>query len=295
MGDTRRTTRSKSPVPPPARRSFDAGRYTKGFEELFAVELKVDIDVQRTVDTGWLDKLEASWDPKKVGIIMISRRRNGDCFIVNGQHRVAVALRKDPMAIMDCEVFEGLTVEEEADLFLDYNTHQKPINMYDKYRIALKAGRPVEIIMAATATMRGLEFSKNKGNRQIAAVAACRRIITKWDSTEASLANGETLTDLLGDTLTYAETAFGAHPWVWDGNLLQAIAQVIHHNRGKLGDGGGYHRLVEKLRAKHPDEWQALGMLGVKGGGGSVSRSTAMSRIIVVEYNKRLSQARKLH
>ena len=256
MTPAARTTRSKSPASPPARRTFDAGKYTKGFEELFAVDLRVDIDVQRTTDHAWLDKLESTWDPKKVGIIMISRRRNGECYIINGQHRVVVSLRKDPAAIMDCEVFEGLSVEEEADLFLDYNTHQKPINVYDRYRIALKAGR----------------------------------IIDRWDSTETSLSNRETLTDLLGDTLTYAESAFGAHPWTWDGNLLQAIAQVIRHNRTKID----YVRLVERLRSKHPDEWQAMGMLGVKGGGGSVSRSTAMARIMIVEYNKRLSAANKL-
>ena len=291
MASAGRTTRRKTPVsPPPARRSFDAGKYTKGFEELFAADLKVDIDVQRTTDSSWLDRLEAAWDPKKVGIIMVSRRANGDCYIINGQHRQVVALRRDPAAIMDCEIFEGLSVEEEADMFLDYNTHQKPISVFDKYRIALKANRTIEMLMATTVTMRGLEFSKSKGNRSISAVAACRRIITKWDSSESSLAAGETLTDLLGNTLTYAELAFGAHPWVWDGNLLQAIAQVIHRNRSKID----YNRLVEKLRTKHPDEWQALGMLGVKGGGGSVSRSTAMARMIVAEYNKRLSPANKL-
>ena len=106
MASASRTTRRKTPVtPPPARRSFDAGKYTKGFEELFAADLKVDIDVQRATDPNWLNKLEAAWDPKKVGIIMVSRRPNGECYIINGQHRTVVAQRRDPAAIMDCEIF----------------------------------------------------------------------------------------------------------------------------------------------------------------------------------------------
>jgi hypothetical protein len=279
----RRITRRKTPVvpPPPARKTFDGGKYTKGFEELFAADLKVDVDVQRALDPKWADHLEATWDPKKVGIIMVSRRENGECYIINGHHRQVVSLRKDPAAILDCEVFEGLSIEEEADLFLDYNTHQKPINVYDKYRIALKAGRRVEQRMAEEVTARALELSPHKGNRSIAAIAACRRIVV-MDSAE---------TGLLSDTLMYAEMAFGAHPMTWDANLLQAIARMVHNNRVKLD----YHRFVEKLKVRHPDEWQALGMLGVKGGGGSESRSVAMARLMKVEYNKRLSAAHKLH
>lgn len=282
MPESRRITRRKTPVtpPPPARRSFDGGKYTKGFEELFAADLKVDVDVQRALDPKWADQLEATWDPKKVGIIMVSRRDTGACYIINGHHRTVVSLRKDPSAIMDCEVFEGLSIEEEADLFLDYNTHQKPINVYDKYRIALKAGRRIELRMAEAVTARGLELGPYKGNRTIAAIAACRRIVV-MDTTE---------TELLRDALMYAEQAFGAHPMTWDANILQAIARLIHNNRGRID----YGRLVDRLKTKHPDEWQALGMLGVKGGGGSESRSVAMARLMKFEYNKRLSPSHKL-
>jgi hypothetical protein len=274
-------TRRKSPASPPARRTFDGGKYTKGFEELFAADLKVDTDVQRVLDSKWANKLEATWDPKKVGIIMVSRRVSSDCYIVNGHHRTVVSLRKDPAAIMDCEVFEGLSIEEEADLFLDYNTHQKPIAVYDKYRIALKAGRPIEIRMAEAVLLRGLEFSPHKSNRQIAAIAACRRVMV-MDTAE---------TGLLHDALMYAELAFGAHPWTWDANIIQAIGRIIHLNRGRID----YSRLVEKLKSKDVDDWQALGLVGVKGGGGSESRSQAMARLMKFEYNKRLSIAHKLH
>lgn len=254
---------------------------SKGFEEIFAADLKVDPTVQRGFHPVHAQKLFTSWDERFIGTLIVSRRENGDLYLVDGQHRCVVALRKDPTAIMDCEVYEGLTVVEEALMFLHFNRNRKPPSAFDHYKIGLKALLPIEVRMYAESSALGLEISPHKGNRQIAAVAACRRIVG-WDVHE---------TGLLQDTLQCAEQAFGAHPETWDANLIQAIARVIHHNRSKIS----YSRLVEKLRTKHPDEWQALGMMGVKGGGGSVNRSIAMARLIKFEYDKRLSESHKLH
>jgi len=274
-----RPTRRKTPISPPERRSIALGK-SKGFEELFAADLRVDRDVQRAFDNRHAAKLEADWDNRFIGTLIVSRRPNGDLYTIDGQHRVVVALRKDPVAIMDCEVYEGLSVVEEALMFLHYNRNRKAPNAFDHYKIGLVAQLPTEVRMSAETMQLGLELSPSKGNRQIAAVAACRRIVG-WDKEE---------TGLLRDTLMYAEMAFGARPETWDANLVQAIARVIHHHRATID----YDRLVEKLRSKHPDEWQALALMGAKGGGGSVSRSIAMERLFVFEYNKRLSPARKL-
>lgn len=274
-----RFTRRKTPISPPERRAIALGK-SKGFEELFAADLQVDHDVQRAYNAHHASKLEAIWDNRFVGTLIISRRVNGDLYIIDGQHRQVVALRKDPVAIMDCEVYEGLTVEEEALMFLHFNRNRKQPSAFDHYKIGLKAREPTEVRMSAETMTLGLEFSPSKGNRQIAAVASCRRIV-EWDIKE---------TGLLQDTLMYAEMAFGAKPETWDSNLLQGIARVIHHHRSKID----YDRLVEKLRTRQPDDWQSLALLGVKGGGGSVNRSVAMARMIIEEYNKRLSSTNKL-
>ena len=275
-----RINRRKTPSEPPDRRLIALGK-SKGFEELFAAELKVDPEVQRGFHPQHAEKLKAIWDPKYVGTLIVSRRTNGDLYLIDGQHRCVVALQLDPTAIMDCEVYEGLTVVEEALMFLHFNRNRKPPSAFDHYKIGLKARLPIELRMKAETSALGLEISPHKGNRQIAAVAACRRIVG-WDVHE---------TGLLQDTLVFAEQAFGAHPETWDANLIQAIARVVIKNRAKID----YGRLVDKLRTKHPDEWQALGMLGVKGGGGSVNRSIAMARLIKFEYDKRLSAEHKLH
>jgi len=274
-----RTTRRKTPISPPDRRSIALGK-SKGFEELFAADLLVDRDVQRAYNASHASKLEAGWDNRFVGTLIISRRVNGELYIIDGQHRQVVALRKDPAAIMDCEVYEGLSVEEEALMFLHFNRNRKPPSAYDHYKIGLVARLPIEVRMSAETMQLGLEISPSKGNRQIAAVASCRRIVG-WDVKE---------TGLLRDTLMYLELAFGAKPETWDAIMLQAVARFIHHFRARVD----YDRLVEKLRTKHPDEWQALAMMGVKGGGGSLNRAVALERLIKFEYNKRLSPAKKL-
>lgn len=275
----KRTTRRKTPVIPPERRAIALGK-SKGFEELFAAELKVDMTVQRGFHPVHAKQLRAAWDVRFIGTLIVSRRTNGDLYLIDGQHRCWVAMQLDSTAIMDCEVYEGLSVEEEALMFLHFNRNRKPPSAFDTFKIGLKAKLPIEVRMQAETSKLGLEISPHKGNRQIAAVAACRRIVG-WDVHE---------TGLLEDALRYAEIAFGAHPETWDANLIQAIARLIHHYRAKID----YSRLVDRLRTKHPDEWQALGMLGVKGGGGSVNRSISMERLMKFEYNKRLSIAKQL-
>lgn|SRR5262245_1140190 len=280
MADSRgRISTAKRPLAPPARRKIALGK-TRGFEEHFAADLHVDINVQRTFDNKHAAKIEANWDPQFIGTLIVSRRENDTLYVIDGQHRCVVALRKDPAAIMDCTVYEGLSVEEEALMFLYFNRHRKQPNAYDQYKLGLAARLPVEIRMCNEAMARGLDYGLSPSKTTIAAVAACRRIVN-MDKLE---------TGLLQDTLMYSELAFGAGKDSWDNNLLQGIARLINHNRARLD----HDRLIDKLRTNTIVSWQALALQGTKGGGGSVSRSIAMSRAIRDEYNKRLSATRKL-
>src|SRR5215468_5920774 len=117
---SRRITTAKRPLSPPMRRKIALGK-SKGFEEQFAADLKVDINVQRAFDQKHAARMEAEWDTRFIGTLIVSRREDGSLYIIDGQHRVVVCLRKDPAAIMDCEVYEGLSIEEEALMFLYFN------------------------------------------------------------------------------------------------------------------------------------------------------------------------------
>src|SRR5262245_20113579 len=112
-----RITRRKSPLSPAARRALAEGK-SKGFEEIFAAELRTHHRVQRTFDSRWANKLVEDWQTLHVGVILVSRRADGTMYIIDGQHRVYVALLMDPTAIMYCVVYEGLSIEEEALVFL---------------------------------------------------------------------------------------------------------------------------------------------------------------------------------
>src|SRR4029077_9145808 len=128
----KRNTRRKTPVIPPERRAIALGK-SKGFEELFAAELKVDHDVQRGFHPEHAASLKKAWDPKYIGTLIVSRRKNGELYLIDGQHRCWVALQLDQTAIMDCEVYEGLEVEEEAMMFLHFNRNRKPPSAFDTF------------------------------------------------------------------------------------------------------------------------------------------------------------------
>lgn len=65
-------------------------------------------------------KLEETFDELAVGSIVVSRRAPGVDVVIDGRHRVRAMIAKGVTKCM-CQVLHGLTLEEEARLFLAYN------------------------------------------------------------------------------------------------------------------------------------------------------------------------------
>lgn len=100
-------------------------------------QMKVNPLAQRALDNGWANKLADEFNPDLMGFIHLSHR-DGWYYIIDGQHRVKAALMflGDSSQQVQCHVYEGLTNEQEAQLFLELNNTKKQSPM-GKYKVAL--------------------------------------------------------------------------------------------------------------------------------------------------------------
>jgi hypothetical protein len=121
----------------------EADGITKTVEVLKLANLSIDEDYQRDVDEAWVNRLQANWNPLESGILAVSRRKNGQLWVMDGQHRREAMMRLG-ITEATCEVFTGLTPAMEAIMFDRLNT-RKAVHAYSRFRARLAGGDPVAV------------------------------------------------------------------------------------------------------------------------------------------------------
>jgi hypothetical protein len=249
--------------------------HPKYYKQVRADQIRFDHRVQRQYDPRLANRLEADWDPEGYGTITLSKRADGHYYGVDGQHRTIVSLRKDPNAVLDAEVHEGLTLQQEAKMYLRHNRDRKASPKYEDYTVSLTAREPIQTRIEAEVTSLDLKVAATPSANQVGAVA------TLIDIAKKDVNGG----GLVRDILTVALAAWGRRQESWDNMILRALGPVINKNRANID----LARLSNILRDMEPGNWKALAIATSRGGGGSQSRGNRLAEIIVeAYYNSRL-------
>ena len=100
-------------------------------------ELTVDSRVQRSrLNENKVRKIYANFNRDALGVITVSYRKDKSYVVLDGMHRVEVVRRlTDNTGTMACHVLTGLSLEEEAEIFLDLNYSDKP-TIIERYRVS---------------------------------------------------------------------------------------------------------------------------------------------------------------
>lgn len=100
-------------------------------------QMKINPQAQRALNDGWANTLADDFNPDLMGFIHVSHR-DGWYYIIDGQHRVRAAtiFLGDSSQQIQCHIYENLTNEQEALLFLELNNTKKQSAM-GRYKVAL--------------------------------------------------------------------------------------------------------------------------------------------------------------
>jgi hypothetical protein len=161
-------------------------------KKLPASWLTVDPEVQRLPQPSRVKSIADEWDDLMVGVLTVSHRVSAplDQFsdvsntyvVLDGQTRLEafrlVAGVPATNGELLCEVYEGLTRSEEAEIFLKHN-NRRAVHARDTFRIAYVAGQEwaveiSEVLSANGWAARGVDVGRPL--RQFGAVSAARKV-----------------------------------------------------------------------------------------------------------------------
>jgi len=145
-------------------------------------DIKVPDEYQRELNNKKALQIAAHFRWDAFGALTVALRRNG-YFVIEGQHRLAAAMKRDDVDLVPCVVFVKEEIKAEASAFLLQNTNRKPLTFYDRFKA-------LEVNSDATAEfIIGLldETGHKLGtahNRQGIKVVRCTALMYRWASTK---------------------------------------------------------------------------------------------------------------
>lgn len=192
-------------------------------------QMKVNPQAQRALNESWANDLADDFNPDLMGFIHVSHR-DGWYYIIDGQHRVraAIIFLGDSSQQVQCHIYEGLTNEQEAQLFLELNNTKKQDTM-GKYKVALTAGKPDECDVERICRSLDLRIGRDKTCEEIGCVTALLRVYRKHGP--ASFAFGMRV---IRDS--YGYDGFKQH-------IISALALI----KDRYGDKINEDKLVDRL------------------------------------------------
>jgi hypothetical protein len=102
-------------------------------------KLQINDDYQRDLSHNKVLFMSRNWSWLACGALIIAER-DGEYWVIDGQHRWAAAVKRADILHMPCIVFKVDSIKTEAKGFLDANTGRKPVTAIGKYKAMIVIG-----------------------------------------------------------------------------------------------------------------------------------------------------------
>lgn len=135
--------------------------------------LLVNSAYQRQAKSGKVLNLARDWSWVACGALVVTRR-DGEYWVIDGQHRLLAAQSRSDITHLPCVLFDLSDIELEARGFLDLNANRKPITAVEKQNALVVAGDEIAVFVHDEIARNGLDVSgSTKAAGTIHAVGWC--------------------------------------------------------------------------------------------------------------------------
>lgn len=231
------------------------------------VAITIDARFQRELDKSRVRSMVATFNPTLVGVLVVSARANGSYVGIDGQHRremlCEVGLGETPTL---CEVHEGLSLKEEATLFLRLNGGRTAIRVFDKFKARLVAEDATATEIRRIVEHCGLAISKTPGTKHVCAIQSLESVHTRCGN--------------LAKTLTALTMWSKNDPMVFDGDLIKYVGAFF------VEYPDASHTLLAKRLASFAPSHVLTRIWELKGSSREMAANTAAIVILRGYYNK---------
>lgn len=149
------------------------------------------------INRAKVNQIKREFDPNQVEPVIVSFRE-GKYYIVDGQHTALAIYERngeDGTTLIMCDVREGLTYEQEAQLFYDLNTNKRQPSAADKIWALVCAGDADAIEFKNLIERCGYTFGRKSPNT-ISPIHTCWKIFNGRAGAERL----ESILNLIHDT-----------------------------------------------------------------------------------------------
>lgn len=181
--------------------------------KLTPCETIVDARYQRDLDTRRVEAITSAYNASLVGVPVVSKREDGSYVRVDGQHRLAANIQAGfgDLPIM-MEVHEGLSLREEATLFLRLNGGRTSVGAINKYKARLVAEEPDALSIRAILKGVGCKITSGPQRGGVMAVQAVEHAFHKGN---------------LEPTMKALFAWLDGEPDAFDGELIRAVSAFL--------------------------------------------------------------------
>lgn len=215
-------------------------KYT--YAQVDSSKIHSDQRYQRPVDQERVRKIAREYDPDQVEIIKVSKRDDGKYYVFDGQHTLEALklLNGNRPLKVDCKVYRGLTVEDEAMLFARQDVISRPVSQSDRMKALCLAGDDFILELKNCIESLGIcfDFSKDPAPMKITAYNAARDLYKK--------AGKETF----GDILTLIAGIWPDQPQAFAREIMNGLYEFQKRFAGEYDPG----RLGMQLASKLPED-----------------------------------------
>lgn len=246
-------------------------------EELEIDLLHIDPSYQRDVSMDLVQKIAAEMETQAYEPILVSRRRNGDLFIVNGQHRTAAA-KLAGWTTIQAKVVEGLDQKREAALRLKGNVRLTDRGL-ERFRAQLAAQIPESLEIRDLLERFGTKINGSPVMHEGINSAAAIESVYRRDKGVLLTRTLEVLADAWGTPEGSKATS----------SVLKGVSWFLEQHGGETDR----NRLVERMTKLGPSALDRMARSHRAAMGGSMWVNTY--RALVEMYNERLPEGQMLH
>ena len=248
-------------------------------EWVYVSALMIDETYQRHVRDHHVSRIIKNFDPDMFGNLIVSARKGGGMYVVDGQHRVEAVKRmgwRDQR--VPCIVYHGMTREEEARAFFYPQSNRVQLIPAERFKARLAAGDESAVNLVRKVESFGYGLNLTSGGstdnpRLIDAIAAIERLNAARE-------------DVMSEVLTTCRAAWGQDQFKLANTILVGLGRFIYRYWGVYDR----NRLTIALRNSTPVRVEGDGkdfrkVLGGKG-------DDATGRAILHLYNHKLQSKR---
>lgn len=234
----------------------------------------------RPINKKKVEQIVENFREDEVRVVLVSRRKDGSLVILDGQHTAkALSIIFGEDCSVWCDIREGLSYEEEANLYVRCNIDSRLLGKPDEIRGRIESNEIDAIAFKKYVEASG--YTLFGGSNPLTAISTAYKIYSEKCCGGAFLTNLLSTVDQIWPDNSNATNA----------SILKGVRNLLVYNKDQ---GIDRNNLVKKLRKKTPAQLIAEGKENQKT---MINTSSAKGIYLamIATYNVRLSPEKKLY